>query len=244
MNVGDTSPYSAYVSWLDRQSLASFYITAKERVIEAGFAEEIDWQEGVTLASWDEQTFLRESGWVVLSTGFREAIVRRRFEDVSRAFFHWAGADLIVSHEEKCRKEALTAFGNVRKIDAVLAIAKLVAREGIESIREQIGNRGTDFIQEFPFMGPVTACHLAKNLGLAVVKPDRHLVRIAERSGCGSPTELCQVIAEVVGDSLSVIDIVLWRYATIENGASVETRRLPGKADVDRRGSVIPGAQD
>ena len=65
-------------------------------------------------------------------------------------------------------------------------------------------------------MGPVTACHLAKNLGLDVVKPDRHLLRIAAVTGYQSPYEMCCDIAKVTSDKLSVIDLVIWRFATIQ----------------------------
>jgi hypothetical protein len=30
------------------------------------------------------------------------------------------------------------------------------------------------------------------------------------------PKDLCQAIAEITGDKLSVIDLVLWRYATLD----------------------------
>lgn len=202
---------------LEPKQLAWLYITAKERVIEAGFADEIDWQEEVTFNNFDEQTFLREAAWVVLSSGFRETIVRRRFSEVSEAFFHWSSSNLIMTQRENCRVKALRAFGNQRKITAMLEIAERVATEGIERIREQIANRGLEFIQELPFMGPVTSRHLAKNLGVALVKPDRHLVRLASMTGYETAEGMCRTIAKIVGDSLSVIDIVIWRYSTITN---------------------------
>ena len=74
---------------LDPALLASVYLNAKERVIQAGFADEIDWQEEVSLEDVDEHTFLRECAWVVLSAGFREGILRRRFQDISKAFLEW-----------------------------------------------------------------------------------------------------------------------------------------------------------
>jgi len=195
-------------------------MTAKERVIEAGFADEIDWQEEVSCVDIDEPTFLREAAWVVLSVGFREAIVRRQFNEVSKAFFHWSSAELIMGKRETCRSNALAAFGNHRKIDAILGIVERVAAEGIDVIRTEIGNRGTEFIRELPFMGPVSACHLAKNLGLVMVKPDRHLTRLAIKTGYESADRMCRTIAGVVGDSLSVIDVVIWRFATIAGGES------------------------
>jgi hypothetical protein len=207
---------------LEPKQLASLYMTAKERVIEAGFADEIDWQEEVTFDDFDEPTFLRESAWVVLSVGFREAVVRRRFSQVSRAFFHWSSAELILTKRETCRSDALVAFGNRQKIDAILGIVERVAAEGIDAIRKEIGSRGIEFIRELPFMGPVAACHLAKNLGVVLVKPDRHLSRMAAKTGYESAERMCRMIAEVVGDSLPVVDIVIWRYATISDNFEIE----------------------
>jgi hypothetical protein len=207
---------------LEPMQLARLYMTAKERVIEAGFAEEIDWQEEVVNNDFDEPTFLREAAWVVLSVGFREAIVRRRFSEVSRAFFHWSSADLIMTQRETCRTNALLAFGNHQKINAILKIVERVEAEGISMIRKQIADRGIEFIRELPFMGPVAARHLAKNLGMVMVKPDRHLTRLADRTGYETVEGMCRTIADVVGDSLSVIDIVFWRYATIANTFEID----------------------
>jgi hypothetical protein len=60
--------------------------------------------------------------------------------------------------------------------------------------------------------GPVTVWQLAKNLGFDVPKPDRHLVRIAEQLGFSSPSQLCGAIADVSGEAVKVIDLVIWRY--------------------------------
>jgi hypothetical protein len=206
------------------RALAELYLTAKEYVIDSGFASEIDWQEEASLEKLNESTFLRESAWVVLSTGFREVILRQRFNDISRAFLHWTSADLILAKRHACRMKALKCFGNSRKIDAIINIVELVASSGIDQIRSQIASRGRDFLGELPFIGPVTSCHLAKNLGVPMVKPDRHLVRIAAKLGYQSPDHMCKIISEIVGDSLSVIDLVLWRYATIahRNGLNLD----------------------
>jgi len=206
---------------LEPKQLAWLYMTAKERVIEAGYADEIDWQEEVIFADLDEPTFLRESAWVVLSAGFRETIVRRRFGEITKAFLDWSSADLIMTKRESCRLNALLAFGNQKKIDAIIGIAERVAAEGIDMIRKEIACRGTEFIQELPFMGQITARHLAKNLGVVMVKPDRHLTRMAINTGYESADRMCRMIAEIVGDSLSVIDIVIWRHATIANSNEI-----------------------
>jgi hypothetical protein len=42
------------------------------------------------------------------------------------------------------------------------------------------------------------------------------LVRIAEAAGYDSAATLCSRIADIVGDRVSVVDLVLWRFATQE----------------------------
>ena len=85
--------------------LAVLYLTAKERVIEAGFANEIDWQEEVSLEDLDESTFLRESAWVVLSSGFRETVLRG-LKDIQILYaFHF---DSLPKNERETRARFLS----------------------------------------------------------------------------------------------------------------------------------------
>ena len=83
--------------------------------------------------------------------------------------------------------------------------------------------------KELPYIGPVTSYHLAKNLGLHVVKPDRHLMRIAHITGHTSPFEMCSKVANTVGDSLAVIDLVFWRYATLNKDYKIELGEVVNK---------------
>jgi hypothetical protein len=69
-----------------------------------------------------------------------------------------------------------------------------------------------------PYIGPVTWRHLAKNVGVAVAKPDRHLVRLSIALGRSSVDELCHEIAELVADPVSVVDVVLWRWSVEKAG--------------------------
>ena len=202
---------------LDRRAerLIAAYMTAKENVIEAGFAAEIDWQHRLDFNDVTEQDFLRESAWVILSAGMRETVVRAKFPAISRAFLDWVNARAIVRRSEHCRQSALSVFAHEGKTEAILFLATVVSRTGFGTMRSRIKEEGVNYLQSFPYLGPATAFHLAKNLGLNVVKPDRHLVRISERTGYSSPDAMCRDIAEVVGDKEAVIDVVLWRYATL-----------------------------
>ena len=72
------------------------------------------------------------------------------------------------------------------------------------------------YLESFPFIGPITKFHLAKNIGIDVAKPDRHLSRISKMLGFASVQELCESISQRIDEKVSVVDLVIWRYATID----------------------------
>ncbi|HEV8620105.1 MAG TPA: hypothetical protein VGQ79_03680 [Nitrospiraceae bacterium] len=195
--------------------LLDMYLTAKEAVVTRGFAWEIDWQAERRLDRIDESEFLRQSAWTVLSAGFRETVVRRLFVPICDAFLGLQSAAVIQANRLGCRRAALAVFNNHRKVDAILDIACVVADSGFEVIRRRIQEEDVRFLQTLPYIGSITAFHLAKNLGLPVVKPDRHLQRIAKAAGFSSPREMCELISHRLGDPVQVVDVVLWRYATL-----------------------------
>jgi hypothetical protein len=203
---------------------ASFYLAAKSNVIANGFAAEIDWQEGANLNALSESVFLREAAWVILSSGLSEQVVRRCFPDISAAFNAWSSAEAIWRNRRTCRADALTVFSSERKIDAILAISGFVARYGFERCRVLLVNDGLDFLMKFKFLGPATGRHLAKNIGFPLAKPDRHLKRIACMLGYVNVSDLCTEIATLVGDSVPVVDVVLWRYATLNRSYATQLK--------------------
>jgi hypothetical protein len=190
------------------------YLDAKLEVIRAGFVAEIS-NPRPLVSRLSETEFLREAAWVVLSAGMREAIIRRKFEAVSHAFYYWRSASLIRDHAEQCQVAAAVHFGNAAKLRAIATIARRVAESGFDRFKTDLRERPMESLGKLPFMGPATTRHLAKNIGFDVVKPDRHLMRIAAAAQFSSADELCNVISSIVGDPLSVVDSVLWRYATL-----------------------------
>lgn len=200
---------------VEPRTLAAAYLSAKEHLLQSGYGAEIDWQSDRNLEGVTESEFLRQSAWVVLSCGFRESVVRRKFSGISTAFLNWDDSRRIQERIRDCQAAALRVFGHKRKIDAIAEIVCHVADESFVTVKEHLLEDGVVFIRRLPFMGPVTSLHLAKNLGLPCVKPDRHLVRTAEAAGYSSPDEMCRTIHDVVGDPPAVIDLVVWRFATI-----------------------------
>ena len=200
-----------------QEHLASTYLTIKELVVRSGYSQEIDWQEARSLSRLNEREFLAESAWVILSSGMRENVVAHRYPSVSKAFKNWVSAELIAANRQECEQQALRVFNNSPKIRAIGSLCERVDSIGFRHILEKVHAKGVSYLMTFDYIGPVTSFHLAKNIGLDVVKPDRHLVRMASAAGCSCPEELCLTIATVTGDKLSVVDVVLWRYATLDS---------------------------
>jgi hypothetical protein len=218
--------------------IAKAYLIIKQMLIEKGFAPEIDWQYSVSLYNLDESTLLRESAWVILSGGFRETIVRRRFPQISTAFLDWKSASSIVQNAAKCKNRALRHFNHTGKIDAILSVASRINQDGFYNIVREIVEDGIRFLQQFCFIGPVTSYHLAKNIGVPLAKPDRHLSRLSDNLGYNDVQQLCVDIAKATDEPIAVVDLVLWRYSTLNQRNIIRFSKLIGR-EHDFMGSCI-----
>ena len=205
------------------EELVRLYLDAKREVIDRGFAYEIIWQSTARHMEINPTVFVREAAWVVLSAGMSESVVRILFERLSSALYNFDPA-LIYRNQQQARAEALTIFGHQGKIDAVLAIAVTVAQAGGESLQAALKYKPEQFLRSLPYIGPVTWRHLAKNIGIAVAKPDRHLKRFTNRTARSSTDALCEEIAQWLGEPVEVVDLVLWRWSVLQNKTSVRQR--------------------
>jgi hypothetical protein len=196
----------------DLSSALRFFNAASEYISASGLQQELSWQRRVDFEQFTETQLLREAAWVILCSGFRESIVRRIFDHVSLSFCDWESAELIVKSKDLCRTAALASFRNERKLDALWRTAELVHLSGFSSFKAQVLQDPITQLQTLPYIGPITAVHLAKNLGLDVAKPDRHLVRLSRHFGYRCTNDLCCDIASVTGEQVKVIDLALWRY--------------------------------
>lgn len=192
--------------------LFAYYETAKTWIERSDFSGEIHWQAELQPADFSESDFLREYAWVVLNSGFREAVIRKYFDYISLCYCDWSSAKEIFELGDVCSNAAARAFGNIKKLRAITRTAGVLDQIGFANFKDSL-IADFDFCQSLPFIGPITARHLAKNLGFDVAKPDRHLARLAMQFGYCSVHDMCLAISERTGDRLSVADIVLWRFA-------------------------------
>lgn len=198
------------------ERISHAYLFAKNYIISKGYAGEIDWQSSLCYESLDEQTYLQEIAWVILASGMNDKVVRKVFPAIKSIMFNFESSELICKQKEDCCKKALEVFNHVGKISAIIHVAEFIQTKSFGFLKEKLKVEGISFIKTFPYMGNATSLHLAKNIGLDVVKPDRHLVRIATLLGFDSPADLCELIATQIQERVSLIDLVLWRYATLD----------------------------
>ena len=199
------------------RDLARAYLLAKSYVVGRGFEEELAWQEACCMNTVSEDVFLREASWVVLSAGMREAVVRTVFREMSQIFGGWTDPSWIATHRKACRRQALAAFNHPGKIDAIIDISDTVRRDGHTPILDAARRDGPTAFAQLPFIGSVTAFHLAKNLGFQVAKPDRHLCRVADHCGYDEPGDLCGDLGAFLDEPVAVVDLVIWRFATLKS---------------------------
>ena len=175
---------------------AADYLDLKHRVIGAGYSHEIDWCESLKEVS-DADTFFSEYAWVVINSGMKNQIAQGIWEKVKAAL--------------SSGKKVSDAFGHPGKAKAIQDMSDNRQKrfEDYLSAPDKLA-----FIGGLPWIGKVTKWHLAKNYGFNVAKPDRHLVRIAGKYG-KSVTQLCQDLAQVTGDRLATVDLVIWRAANL-----------------------------
>lgn len=176
---------------------ASTYWILKSQVKRSPYANDIAWAENIE-APKTALEFFAEYAFVVINSGMKAQIAREIYYKVMEA--------VIVRGES-----AATVFGHK---------AKAAAIDRIWRDRDQVFDAycvsldRLAFLESLPWIGPITKYHCAKNFGMDVVKPDRHLVRIAAMSN-ETPDELCRRLARESGDSVAVIDTVIWRAANM-----------------------------
>ena len=147
-------------------------------------------------------------------SGFKESIIREKFSYISLCFCDWESAREILINRDICLLTTLDTFGHRQKINAILKLAEIIELEGFERLKAKILKSPLKQLQIIPFIGEITTWHLAKNLGLSVAKPDRHLVRLANFLGYTDVQRLCRDVADIADEPVNVVDIVFWRYCT------------------------------
>lgn len=168
----------------------------KQKVIDAGFQKEITWAENIKCRHSSD--FFAEYVWVVVSSGMKNQIAQKIYKKVMGAVIDRVPINTVFGHK-----------GKVKAINQVLANLKELYLEYL------MDNDKLSWLEaRLPYIGGITKYHLAKNLGLDVCKPDRHLVRIANKYSM-TPQKLCLKLAHETESKVAVVDQIIWRAANL-----------------------------
>ncbi len=172
------------------------FLKLRDELLKRGYEKEIDWQETLKPCE-DAKQFLLEYIWVVVNSGMKNQIARKIHRRICTAIE--AGTPIA------------GAFGHKGKVKAI--------EYGCENFQRLFDGYiqspcKLEYLKMLPWIGPITKYHLAKNLGEDVVKPDRHLVRIAKRDGT-TCFEMCRKLAAETGMRIATVDVIIWRAANL-----------------------------
>lgn len=167
------------------------YLRAHNRVVSAGYQSEINWCRDMTdISACTAEKFFEQYVWCVLNAGMKEQVAAK----IYARYFETQNPETI---------------GHLGKRAAIEEGAREYAWwfEELKTNSDKI-----EYLQSLPWIGPITKYHLARNIGIDCVKPDRHLVRLAKYYGFDSPLKMCEEIQRFVPyERLGTIDVILWR---------------------------------
>jgi hypothetical protein len=174
------------------------YLNLKDFIINAGYEDEIFWAETVRFPK-DALSFFCEYAWVVINSGMKNQIAHKIWHRVTGALYSGIPVFSVFRHPGKAA--AIQKVWDKRE-DYFQSLILCPSKEMLS------------WLHNLPWIGPITKFHLAKNLGLDVCKPDRHLIRIANKFG-KTPEKLCEELAKATGDRIGTVDLVIWRAANL-----------------------------
>lgn len=190
--------------------------------------EQINWMDRIPpIEEMSDEYFMAEMAWCVYNAGMKETVIRQKWDSLRHAYCYF-DIDAIITHKEQIIDRALKVFKHKQKAEAVVAGASKVYYEGPMKIKlPKLSKEGRlKYLESFPFIGKVTKYHLARNIGMDVVKPDRHLVRLTEFLSYLSPDDVVAEISQATGIREGTVDYILWQWLAIRGMAAYQ--------DIDR----------
>jgi endonuclease III len=186
------------------------------------YQDVIDQISSVKIENVTPDFFFREYVFVVHATGFSAKAVGKFMPKLLTAYGSW---DICGQKPfDEMMEEVKNVCNNPQKAKAVHSTSKNMVSELREIDWEEwkLKNISTvDKINEFPYIGKITRYHLGRNVGLLeCVKPDLHLVRMAEHWGFKNCEDMCRSMRGTDSIPLGIVDLALWysssTYGTLD----------------------------
>ena len=177
------------------------------------YSETIDRIRSTSLDSVTPDFFFREYLWVVHATGFSSHAVTKFFPKLQEA---WGPVASIQPDFDQVKGPVLAVCNNPLKAKSVHSMAMMIQKAvNAGSWTDWIQDMGSslDKLATLPYIGKITALHLARNIGnLQAVKPDLHLVRLAAFFKYESAAEMVGRMSDRLKIEPGIADLALWYY--------------------------------
>lgn len=159
---------------------------------ERGYGPMIDWTESIGPAR-DADDFAERTIYVICNSGMAYAAGNAIYASCLTALQHGTPITEVFKHPGKS-----AAIEHIWQNRRTLFDTYNTADDPVAALGA------------LPWIGAVTALHLAKNLGADVAKPDVHMERLA-RAEKTTTAKLCARLARQTGYRAATVDTVLWR---------------------------------
>lgn len=167
------------------------------------------------------ELFYQEHMWVTHATGFSAKAVGKFMPRLLEAY----GPYNVLGNEnfDVAFERIKLVCNNRQKAKAVHKISKILISSDWSEFKNTLSP--VENLAKLPYIGKVTCYHLGRNIGLLdCVKPDLHLVRMAEHWGFSSCEEMCKSIHKNYSNiPLGLIDYVLWLNASTFGTIEIKT---------------------
>lgn len=181
------------------------------------YSEEMEQIASVKADLVDPHFFFREYIWVVHATGFSAKAVGKFMPRLVTAYGSYE--ELAERTVQQAEERVKPVCNNPQKIKAIHTASVLVRdgvrKHGWEKYRkDQLSSPA--LLAKLPYVGPITSFHLGRNIGLLdCVKPDLHLVRLAELWDFPDCIAMCKEMQKGAPElPLGIVDLVVWYAAS------------------------------
>ncbi|MDR2491539.1 MAG: hypothetical protein LBD20_09090 [Spirochaetaceae bacterium] len=172
----------------------------------------------ITPPTLTPEDFAKETFYVILASGFSQKTAKRIWAEIVHYYEARGGSTV-------CFDDLFAVFHNRNKINAILQVWQNRAVYCGEFYARPNAEEKIKYLATLPHIGKITAHHLARNLGISVVKYDVWIQRLAlacagKKGGPSFPIRpevirACDILfsklEQATGHPKGYIDVVLWK---------------------------------
>jgi len=193
------------------------YFSNARKFVENNYLDQLNYFRGLRPEHITENKFIDEYVWVVYASGFNASVLSKKWDKLksiySQIYIDLGFTSLFSYDIEKSLKEACELINRRDKAGSIVRVLTELDSIGYAAFRNKYLSN-LDSMMDLPFIGPTTKYHLGRNLGIDCVKPDVHLVRMAEYFGFSTPLAMCEYLGTNYNERIGVVDLILWYAAS------------------------------